>query len=236
MTTFVSRLRWAAKPLAVLAVWMFASACDTSTVTSENHTDKKPMLGAPPALNLFASSFTARTGAVLSASSALLGDELKSGFSGLINAGQWSVGFAGQASDYRAGDVYTATVTPGYGDPDLYLFGWNGNQWVYLASSMNGAGAVDRLQYRTTDNRGFTHIYFWIYGYTSAGFNFELRSQTAGTTNSLWPLQGGYNASRITTKHGDIWKNSAGAVVRYCATAGKKDQPWRHVGVDIGGT
>lgn len=75
---------------------------------------------------------------------------------------RWSIYYKFYAT---ANTNYQITLTPSYGDPDLYVYDSNNG---FVGSSTAGTGATDRVSFSASTSG---YYYVRVYGYSAAGFS-----------------------------------------------------------------
>ena len=168
----------------------------------------------------------------LSKSNSSLGTLIYSNTKTLSQGSWWGV--YAPTDFYSQGNVYTAVLTPTSGDPDLYLYAWDGSSFRAIRNSLNVGTTVDdnfllRSDLKNTDLRG----YFYVYGYTTSQFTLEIYRKDA-SESFIFPLSGNFSSSKIhegSYHHGDHWLN------RYCdGHYGEESWRLRHLGSDFSAT
>ena len=207
-------------PLICLA-FMVASCSDHGSVaTATAPVDAGHSVDAPPppaqALALpRTAAADARIGTMLSTA---YGDvPIASGGNTFVNAFDWYWLFHQNASYFDPNYNYVVTLQVLWGDPTLAVYGLNSSGWHLIRSSDGRGTSSVQVSYHTSDNAGYTEIWFWVYGNGSAQFSFEMHASpvaavgggqnTSSNGNSgnatgggmlqgvsfLWPLSGSPN-------------------------------------------
>lgn len=142
-----------------------------------------------------------------------------------VQQGQWTLLY------YNKGNLdpsykYVVKITPYFGDPDLYIHGYNGS-YRMIRSSGNGGTYIDQTYGRLSDlASNESRLYLSVYGYQASSYKIQIYKEY---NCAVGCLQGRYTIETgVTTKYLDVqWgSNATGTPLHIWPYNGGAAQRW----------